>query len=271
VFECVLVPYAVGIEYEDLLGLHVAEDHVLVEHIHRPQHLTRHDVRINLLQVLYVHYDSSYISEEISFMEDNLFGVREKFSMESEIVQKCHLAGKGNGCNEEGHKNHLRDASDPGASAEEEHVVHEALAEKCVGLVRFVQEDTVLASSDATRKAILMRALMVAVIVKDCLEDLEEHLVLEEVEVLEPVIGSVLVGLVVAQNIIAVDTPSSGDPLMEFLIHDTLFGKLIINVVLSRNLKLCVLALALIIMMLLMTVTVPTTTSDRGIGKGLKF
>ncbi len=114
-----------------------------------------------------------------------------------------------------------------------------------------------------------MRALVVAVVVEDCLEDLQKHLVLEEVVILEPVIGGVLVGLVVIQNVIAVNTPSTGDPLMEFLIHDTFLGKLIIDVMLSRDLKLSVFALALIIVMLFMAVTMPTTASDRGIGKCL--
>lgn len=110
---------------------------------------------------------------------------------------------------------------------------------------------------------------MGAVVVEKRLQQLEEQLVLEEIVILEPVISGILVGLVVAQNIIAVNAPSAGDPLMEFFINDALLGKLIIDVVLSRDLKLSVSALALIIVMLLVAVTMPATTSDRGVGKSL--
>ena len=49
---------------------------------------------------------------------------------------------------------------------------------------------------------------------------------------------------------------------MEFFIHYTLLGKLIIDVVLRRDLKLSVRSLALIIMMLFVSVTMPATTSN---------
>lgn len=49
---------------------------------------------------------------------------------------------------------------------------------------------------------------------------------------------------------------------MEFFIHYTLLGKLIIDVMLRRDLKLSVRSLALIIMMLFVSVTMPATTSN---------
>lgn len=35
--ECLFVPHAVGLEHEDLLALHVSEDHVLIEPVACPK------------------------------------------------------------------------------------------------------------------------------------------------------------------------------------------------------------------------------------------
>ena len=107
-----------------------------------------------------------------------------------------------------------------------------------------------------------MRALMTATIVKKHLSNLENELVLQEILILEPVIGRVFVGNVIVEDVITIDSPSTSDPLVELFIDNSLLGELIINVMLSGNLELSVSALALIIMMLFVSVIMSTTASD---------
>ena len=92
--ESVFVPDAVGVEHKNLFGLHVTEDHVLIEHVYSPEQLAGDNICVDLLQVLDVNNDSADISEMVTLVERNLFGVGQKFSMESEIVQHCHLTRK---------------------------------------------------------------------------------------------------------------------------------------------------------------------------------
>lgn len=114
-----------------------------------------------------------------------------------------------------------------------------------------------------------MRTLMAAMVVEKGLSQFQKELVLQEAVILEPVVGRVLVRLIVVEDVITVDSPSSSDPLVELFIDNTLFGKLIINIVLSGDLELGVLALALTIVMLLMSMIVTATASHRGVSEGL--
>ncbi len=112
---------------------------------------------------------------------------------------------------------------------------------------------------------------MVAIAVENSLKHLKKKLVLKEVVILEPVVSSVLIGLIVIEDIITIDGPSARNPLMELLIDDTFLGQLIVDVMLSGNLELSIFALALIIMVLLVTVVVTTTASDRVVCQSLKY
>ena len=95
VLEGVLVPYAVRVEHKNLFALHIAEDQILVEHVYCPEHFAGDQIGIDLLQVLNVDYDSADISEVVALVEHNLLSVRQELSMESEVVQDCHLSGEG--------------------------------------------------------------------------------------------------------------------------------------------------------------------------------
>ena len=112
---------------------------------------------------------------------------------------------------------------------------------------------------------------MIAIAVENSLKDLKKKLVLKEVEILEPVVSSVLIGLIVIEDIITIDGPSACNPLMELLIDDTFLGQLIVDVVLSGNLELCIFALALIVMVILVTLVVTTTASDRVVCQSLSY
>lgn len=111
---------------------------------------------------------------------------------------------------------------------------------------------------------------MVAIDVEKRLKHLKKELVLKERVILEPIVSSILIGLIVIEDIITIDGPSAGNPLMELLIDDTFLGQLIVDVVLSGNLELSIFALALIVMMLLMTAVVTTTASDRVVCQSLR-
>ena len=115
-----------------------------------------------------------------------------------------------------------------------------------------------------------MRALMVAIAVEKRLKHLKKELVLKERVILEPIVSSILIGLIVIEDIITIDGPSACNPLMELLIDDTFLGQLIVNVVLSGNLELSIFALALIVMMLLVAAVVTTTASDRVVCQSLR-
>ena len=91
--------------------------------------------------------------------------------------------------------------------------------------------------------------------------ELEEQFALEEGIVLEPEVCSELVWLVIVQDVIAINSPSSGNPLMELLVDDSLFGELIFELFLCRDLELSVDSLALIEMVLGMSMTVISMSS----------
>ena len=111
---------------------------------------------------------------------------------------------------------------------------------------------------------------MVAIAIKKRLKHLKKELVLKERVILEPIVSSILIGVIVIEDIITIDGPSARNPLMELLIDDTFLGQLIVNVVLSGNLELSIFALALIVMMLFVAAVVTTTASDRVVCQSLR-
>lgn len=76
---------------------------------------------------------------------------------------------------------------------------------------------------------------------------------------MEPVIGRVFVRFIIVEDIISVNCPSSGNPLMKLLVDNSLFRQLEVKLLLSWVLELCVDMLSLIIMMLMMMLIVPMT------------
>ena len=78
---------------------------------------------------------------------------------------------------------------------------------------------------------------------------------------MEPVVCGILVGLIVIENVVAVDCPSAGNPLMELLVNDALLGKLIIEFLFCRHLELCVQSFALLIVVLVMMIIMTSGTS----------
>ena len=47
--ESILIPDAIVIKNKDFLGVHIAEDEVLVEKVGGPEHLAWNDISFNLL------------------------------------------------------------------------------------------------------------------------------------------------------------------------------------------------------------------------------
>lgn len=99
---------------------------------------------------------------------------------------------------------------------------------------------------------------MTALVIEEESYEIEHEFVLQQRLILEPVVCSVLVRLVIGEDIVTVNRPSSSDPLMELLVNDALLGELIVKLLLGRNLELCIHFLALIIMVLVVVVSVPT-------------
>ena len=99
---------------------------------------------------------------------------------------------------------------------------------------------------------------MTALVIEEESYEIEHEFVLQHRLILEPVVCSVLVRLVIGEDIVTVNRPSSSDPLMELLVNDALLGELIVKLLLGRNLELCIHFLALIIMVLVVVVSVPT-------------
>ncbi len=106
----------------------------------------------------------------------------------------------------------------------------------------------------------MVTLLVGARVVEDCAQDLEKELILENWIILEPEIGGILIWLIVVENIIAINGPSASNPLMDLLVEDALFGKLVLKLLLSGNLELSVHSLALIVVMLVMVIIVAMTT-----------
>ena len=99
---------------------------------------------------------------------------------------------------------------------------------------------------------------MTALVIEEESYEIEHEFVLQQRLILEPVVCSVLVRLVIGEDIVTVNRPSSSDPLMELLVNDALLGELIVKLLLGRNLELCIHFLALIIMVLVVVVSMPT-------------
>lgn len=93
-FECVFVPNSVHIKDEHLLRFHISEDHVGVEHVHRPEHLAGYDVSVNSFKVIDVNCDAADISEQISFVEYDLFSVGQQLCVECEIFHYRYFTWK---------------------------------------------------------------------------------------------------------------------------------------------------------------------------------
>jgi hypothetical protein len=124
--ESILVPDAISIKNEHFFGLHVTEDHILVEHIDAPEELAGNNICINLLEVLDVNYNSADTSVEISFMEYNLLSVRQELSVECEKVDMGHDSGHAETGNNEWHQQELRDSGQPAEATENDKVIHDS-------------------------------------------------------------------------------------------------------------------------------------------------
>ena len=74
-WESLLVPDTVGIEYEHLFGIHISENHVLVKHVDAPKQFAWHNISINLLKALYIHDNSADSTKNICLVEHNLLSV----------------------------------------------------------------------------------------------------------------------------------------------------------------------------------------------------
>ena len=172
--ECVLVPDAVGVEYEHLLGLHVAEDHVGVEHVDGPEELAGHNICVDFLKVFDVYYDSANAPVEVDLVEDHLLCVGQQFRVERKEAHVSHHAGHAQTSHDKGHEQKLRDTCEPSKPAEHDEVVHDARADQCVSLCRFIKEDAIFAGLNATCKPVVVTLLVSALVIKNCPQQLEQ-------------------------------------------------------------------------------------------------
>jgi len=85
VLESLWVPYALLVEYEKFLGFHVAENHVLVEHISCPDELVLNGFGWNLLDIFDVDDMLRDLAKEEWLVENNLLRVRQEFCVPCEI------------------------------------------------------------------------------------------------------------------------------------------------------------------------------------------
>jgi hypothetical protein len=95
-------------------------------------------------------------------------------------------------------------------------------------------------------------------VVKEESDGVKEKLVLQEPLIAEPEVSSKLVGLIVVEDIIAIDCPAASNPLMNALIEDALSRQLVFNLLLRRGLELCVNRLHMVMVVLVMMVVMPT-------------
>lgn len=85
VVERVLIPDAVLVKDEELVGRCVPEDKVLIEDVAHPHQFILDGVSVNLFEILDVHNKFVVTAEEPTLMEDNLLTVGQQFSMPAEV------------------------------------------------------------------------------------------------------------------------------------------------------------------------------------------
>lgn len=130
-----LVPDTAGVEHEDLLGLLAAENQVGVEGVGVPHEGGGHTISFYFLQVVNVHVDAFHISEQTGLVEDDLLGMGQKLSVESEETKGGHLAGSGEQGNEQGENQELAHTSDEAEERAGNEVVRHADSHEVFSLV----------------------------------------------------------------------------------------------------------------------------------------
>ena len=85
VVERVLIPDAVLVKDEELVGRCVPEDKVLIEDVAHPHQFILDGVSVNLFEILDVHNKFVVSAEEPTLMEDDLLTVRQQLSMPAEV------------------------------------------------------------------------------------------------------------------------------------------------------------------------------------------
>jgi len=86
VSQSVCVPLSILFEDENLFGFLISENHVRIIKIHAPEKLASNKISIDFLKVRDVNIHSFSFAKERSFVEHNLFSVRQEFSMEGKVV-----------------------------------------------------------------------------------------------------------------------------------------------------------------------------------------
>ena len=85
VVERVLIPDAVLVKDEELVGRCVPEDKVLIEDVAHPHQFILDGVSVNLFEILDVHNKFVVSAEEPTLMENDLLTVGQQFSMPAEV------------------------------------------------------------------------------------------------------------------------------------------------------------------------------------------
>ena len=83
--EGFFVPYTLLVEDENLLGLHVTEYHLLIEHISGPHQHIGDGFHRDFLKIFNVNEMSLNLAEQESLVENNLLSMRNEFCVPSEV------------------------------------------------------------------------------------------------------------------------------------------------------------------------------------------
>ena len=110
---------------------------------------------------------------------------------------------------------------------------------------------------------------MAALVIEDYSYEIEQEFILQDGLILEPVVSGVLVWLIIWKNVVTVNGPSSSNPGVELLVNDALLGKLVVELLLSGDLKLSIHFLALVIVVLVVVVSVTSWASHWLVGESI--
>jgi len=156
VLESLLVPDTSRVEHEDLFGLLASPDELRVEGVDLEEKGGGHEAGIYFLQVVNVDEVTANVTKQVGFVENDLLGVRKKFSMEGKEAHSCELSGHTEGSHERRQEQERALAGDEPTEHSKEEVVVDSTLDSMLSLMRFVEEDAVLVGLDSREASVLV-------------------------------------------------------------------------------------------------------------------
>jgi len=233
VLKSVLIPVAISVEDEFLVGLGAPEDHALVEGAIAPHQIIRDERLLRLLQTLDVHVVEMGSSEERQLVEHHLLFVSEQLSVEDEVVSLHPSAGNGRkghtGRDQEGRVAGHQEVDGPHSNGQE---ISQVPPQSISGLGAPIQEEGL--------GVLIVLSLIVGVDGRegrvregDGSKELKEEAILEEAVSSELVVSGELVGLIVLKvNVSSINGEPSIHPGIELIVPCPVLGDLVVEMVL---------------------------------------